>query len=59
MVRFIIEIEEVSDEPNAVNVLIKTDKQQPTPLEEALAQRISPHLRALPGASSSDAAPNE
>ena len=54
MVRFIIEIEEVSDEPNAVNIVIKTENQQPTPLEEAMAQRISPHLRALPGASSSE-----
>jgi hypothetical protein len=54
MVRFIIEIEEVSDEPNAVNIVIKTENQQPTPLEEAMARRISPHLRALPGASSSE-----
>jgi len=58
MVRFIIEIEEVSNEPNALNVVMRTENQQPTPLEEAMAQRISPHLRALPGASSSDAAPN-
>ena len=59
MVRFIIEIEEVSGEPNAVNMVIKTEKQQPTQLEEAVAQRISPNLRTLLGPSSSDAAPNE
>ena len=59
MVRFIIEIQEVSDEPNALNVLIRKEKQQPTALEEAMAQRIAPHLRALPGGNSSDAAPNE
>jgi len=59
MVRFIIEIEEVSGEPNALNVVIRSEKQQPTPLEEAMAQRIKPSLRALPGASSSDPGPSE
>ena len=58
MVRFIIEIEDVTGEPNAVNIVIKTENQKPTPLEEAMARRISAHLRALPGATSSDAAAN-
>jgi hypothetical protein len=48
MVRFIIEIEQVPDEPLGVNVSVRSEKQQPTSIEEALAERISPILRALP-----------
>jgi hypothetical protein len=48
MVRFIIEIEQVPGEPNGVNVALRTENQQPTSIEEALAERIKPILRALP-----------
>jgi len=48
MVRFLIEIEQVPDEPKGVNVSVRSEKQQPTGIEEALAERISPILRALP-----------
>ena len=48
MVRFIIEIEQVPGEAEGVNVVMRSEKQQPAPIEEALAERISPTLRALP-----------
>ena len=59
MVRFIIEIEQVTGDPKAVNMTIRTEKQQPTHVEEALANRLSPRLRALPSASLSDDPPSE
>jgi hypothetical protein len=54
MVKFIIEIEEVAGEPNGVNVLFRSEKQQPTQIEEALAKRLEPLLRALPSSLSGD-----
>jgi hypothetical protein len=48
MVRFLIEIQEVPGEPTGVNVSLRSEKQHPTSIEEALAERISPILRALP-----------
>jgi hypothetical protein len=54
MVRFIIEIEQVPGDPKAVNVVVRTEKQQPTHIEQVLANRISPTLRALPSTGLSD-----
>lgn len=48
MVRFLIEIEQVPDDPKGVNVSVRSEKQQPTSIEDALAERIKPILRALP-----------
>jgi hypothetical protein len=54
MVKFIIEIEQLSGERLAhpslttVNVVFRTEKEQPTLVEEAAASRLEPHLRALP-----------
>jgi hypothetical protein len=65
MVRFIIEIEQVAEERLAhpslktVNVVFRTEKQQPTLVEEAAANRLAPHLRALPSTSFSDPAAGE
>ena len=54
MVRFIIEIEQVAGKPKAVNVVVRTEKQQSTHIEEAVANRLAPSIRALPSASLSD-----
>jgi hypothetical protein len=54
MVKFIIEIEQVAGKRLAhpslttVNVVCRTEKQQPTLVEEAAADWLAPHLRALP-----------
>jgi hypothetical protein len=48
MVRFLIEIEAVAGDPNAVNIAVKTERNQPTDIEESTAQRILPALRDLP-----------
>jgi len=48
MFRYIIEIEQAAGEDNGVNVQFRSEKQQPTQIEEALAKRLEPLLRALP-----------
>jgi hypothetical protein len=48
MVRFIIEIEQVPGDPKGVNVAMRVEKQEAAQIEEALADRIKPILRALP-----------
>ena len=58
MVRFLIEIEQVPGDPTGVNVSVRSEKQQPTSIEEALATKISPILRALPS-TLSDPPPSE
>jgi len=53
MVKFIIEIEQVARERLAhpslttVNIVFRTEKQEPTLVEEAAADRLAPRLRAL------------
>lgn len=47
MVRFLIEIEAGAGEPGAVNILLKTERKQPTQVEETDAQRLLPALRDL------------
>jgi len=48
MIKLIIEIEELSDDPRkAVNVGWKTEKERPTSKENSLAQGISPALKDL------------
>ena len=60
MVKLIIEIEQVARERLAhpslttVNVVFRTEKQQPTLVEEAAANQLEPHLRALPFSFSHD-----
>jgi len=60
MVKFIIEIEQLAGERLAhpslttVNVVFRTEKQQPTLVEEAAANRLEPHLRAMPSSFSDD-----
>ena len=48
MFRYIIEIEQAAGEDNGVNVQFRSEKQQPTQIEEALAKRLESLLRALP-----------
>ena len=45
MVRFMIDIETVADDPKAVNILLKTNSSQAAEAEEAAAQRLLPVLR--------------
>jgi len=47
MVRFLIEIEAGAGDSGAVNILLKTEKKQPTEVEETDAQRLLPALRDL------------
>ena len=47
MVRFRIEIEAVAGDPREVNVLLKTDSNQPAEAEEESARRLLPALRDL------------
>ena len=56
MVGFIIEIEQVPGDPKGVNVVMRTEQDQPTPVEEALANRFKPTLRALPSSLSDSSA---
>ena len=45
MVRFMIDIETVADDPKAVNILLKTNSDQAAEAEERAAQRLLPVLR--------------
>jgi hypothetical protein len=45
MVRFVIDIEAIADDPEAANILLKTNSDQATEAEEATAQRLLPALR--------------
>lgn len=45
MVRFVIDIETVADDPKAVNILLKTKSNQAAEAEEAAAERLLPVLR--------------
>ena len=47
MVRFRIDIEAVAGDPNAMNILLKTETNQATEPEEASARRLLPALRNL------------
>ena len=47
MVRFVIDIEAIADDPKAVDILLKTNSNQPAEAEEAAAQRLLPVLRDL------------
>jgi len=47
MVRFVIDIEAVAGDPKAVNILLKTNSNQPDEAEEAAAKRLLPRLRDL------------
>jgi hypothetical protein len=48
MIKLIIQIEELSDDPRkAVNGGWKTEKERPTTKEDSLAQGISPALKEL------------
>lgn len=47
MVRFLIEIEAGTGDPKAVDILLKTERKQPTEVEETDAQRLLPALRDL------------
>ena len=59
MVRFLIEIEQVPGDPTGVNVSVRSEKHQPTSIEEALANKISPILRALPSNLSDPQSPKD
>jgi hypothetical protein len=48
MVRFVIDIEAVAGDPEGVNILLKTERKQPTEVEETAARRLLPALRDLP-----------
>ena len=47
MVRFRIDIEAVADDPKALNILLKAEKNQAAEAEETAAQRLLPALRNL------------
>ena len=47
MVRFVIDIEAVAGDPESVNILLKTNRNQAAQSEEAAAQRLLPVLRDL------------
>ena len=47
MVRFIVDIEAVADDPQAVNILLKTRQNEPAEAEETAARRLLPALRDL------------
>ena len=47
MVRFVIDIEAVAGDPEAVNILLKTNSNQAAEPEEAAARRLLPVLRDL------------
>jgi hypothetical protein len=47
MIRFRIEIEAAAGDPEAVNILLKTDRDQVIEAEEESARRLLPALRAL------------
>ena len=50
MVRFLIEIEAIAGDPEAVNIMLKTQRDQPAEVEETAARRLLPALRDLPKA---------
>ena len=47
MVRFLIDIEADADNPKALSILLKTNREQPAEAEETAAQRLLPALRDL------------
>jgi hypothetical protein len=47
MVTFRIDIEAVADDPKALNILLKAEKNQAAEAEENAAQRLLPALRNL------------
>ena len=47
MVRFVIDIEAVVGDSEAVNILLKTEREQAAEAEVAAAQRLLPALRKL------------
>ena len=47
MVRFVIDIEAVASDPEAVNIILKTNSNQAVEAEEATAQRLLPIIREL------------
>jgi hypothetical protein len=47
MVTFRIDIEAVTDDPKALNILLKAEKNQAAEAEETAAQRLLPALRNL------------
>jgi hypothetical protein len=47
MVTFRIDIEAVADDPKALNILLKAEKNQAAEVEENAAQRLLPALRNL------------
>ena len=48
MVRFVIDIEGDAADPEAVNIMLKTQRSEPTEAEETAARRLLPALRDLP-----------
>ena len=47
MVRLRIDIEAVADDPEALNILLKAERNQAAEAEETAAQRLLPALRNL------------
>ena len=47
MVRLVIDIEAAADDPKALNILLKTNSNQPAEAEETAARRLLPALRDL------------
>lgn len=47
MVTFRIDIEAIADDPKALNILLKAEKNQAAEAEETAAQRLLPALRNL------------
>jgi hypothetical protein len=44
MVRFVIDIEADAGDPEAVNILLKTQRNEPAEVEETAARRLLPAL---------------
>jgi hypothetical protein len=44
MVRFVIDLEAAPGDPEAVNIVLKTQRNQPTEVEETAARRLLPAL---------------
>ena len=44
MVRFVIDIEAVAGDAKAVNIVLKTQREQPAEVEETAARRLLPAL---------------
>jgi len=49
MIKIIVEISEVKQEPNATNISLKVEKEQPSEIEKLWELRVYPALKELLG----------